>query len=167
MFPGLGHVTGRVTSIQQEQPHSIAASRESARCLERDGFDVPTWEDLAAGSRPDMPPMEEGDINQPKHGWHLTTRCTDTSIVFTRVVPSLSEAERAMLRSEAHWLRVHSRACRRRDSSVSTPNRFVFYCVAVSMTCLATGLRALSRECWEEGALLRSPLPPGCPRTFS
>ena len=53
-----------------------------------------TWEDLAAGLRPDLPPMEDGDIYQPKHGWqHLASSCTDTSFVFTRMVPSLSEAE--------------------------------------------------------------------------
>ena len=67
-------------------------------------------------------------------------------------------------------------------TSVSTPNRFEFCCcatcvspsplrqtladVAVSTTCLAiTDLRALSRACWEEGALPWSLLP-GC-GTFS
>ena len=28
--------------------------------------------------RPDLPPLEDGDIYQPKHGWqHLASRCTD------------------------------------------------------------------------------------------
>ena len=92
----------RLTSTHQDQSHSIAAARESVRCLEGDGFDVPRWEDLGAGLRPHMPPMEEGDIYQPKHVWqHLASRCTDTSfVVFTRVAPSLSEAQRAVLRSQ-------------------------------------------------------------------
>ena len=47
-----------------------------------------------------MPPMEVGDIYQPKHGWqHLASKCTDTSFVRARLVDSLSEAGRAMLRS--------------------------------------------------------------------
>ena len=45
-FRSWGMLMDRLTSRQQEQPHSIAAAREFARCLERDGFDVPTWEDL-------------------------------------------------------------------------------------------------------------------------
>ena len=42
-FQGWGMLMDRLTSTQQEQPHSIAAARESTRRLERDGFDVPTW----------------------------------------------------------------------------------------------------------------------------
>ena len=45
--------------------------------------------------------MEDGDIHQPKHGWqHLTSKCTDTLFIPGRLVPSLYEAERAMLRSQ-------------------------------------------------------------------
>ena len=145
-FQGWGMLMDRLTSTQQEQPHSIAAATESVRRLEKE--------------RPELPPMEDGDIYQPKHGWqHLASRCTDTSYVFTRVAPSLSEADRAMLRSQGDALV----ACPFTCASVSTPtvpNPVVAPIaspsplqqrhadVAVSMTCLATtGLHALSREC--------------------
>ena len=89
-----------LTSRRGEQPLSIEAARQSAQSLQTAGFEVPKWEDLAEGLRPPVPPMEDGDIYQPKHGWqHLSSKCTDTSSR-ARLVPSLSEAERAMLRSQ-------------------------------------------------------------------
>ena len=79
---------GRLTNTEQEQPRSIAAARECGRCLERDGFHVPTWEDLTAGLRPDVPPMEEEDIHQPRNGWqHVASKCTDTPFVLNRLGP--------------------------------------------------------------------------------
>ena len=170
-FQGWGMLMDRLTSTQQEQPHSIAAARESARRLERDGFDVPTWEDLAAGLRPELPPMEDGDIYQPNMGGSISHQGAQTLHLCSPGWSHLCrrQGEPCCVHKEAHWLRVPSRACLRRDSSVSTPNRSESCCcadcaspsplqqmhadVAVSMTCLATtGLRALSRECWEEGS---------------
>ena len=83
-----GMLMGRLTSTEQEQPRSIAAARECGRCLERDGFHAPTWEDLTAGLRPDVPPMEEEDIHQPRNGWqHVASKCTDTPFVLNRLGP--------------------------------------------------------------------------------
>ena len=86
-----------LTSRRGEQPLSIEAARQSAHSLQTAGFEVPRWEDLAEGLRPEVPPMEDGDIYQPKHGWqHLSSKCTDTSFIRAKLVPSLSEAERAI-----------------------------------------------------------------------
>ena len=41
--------------------------------------------------------------------------------MFTRVVHHCRRQREQCCVREAHWLRVHSHACRRRDSSVSTP----------------------------------------------
>ena len=94
MIRGLSRESG-------DQPLSIEAAKQCAHSLQTEGFEVPRWEDLAEGLRPPMPLMEEGDIFQPKHGWqHCASKSTDKAFVRVRLAPSLSEVERAMLRSQ-------------------------------------------------------------------
>ena len=72
----VGVTLWKLTSTQQEQPHCIALVVLRG----------------THGRRRHLP---------AQHGWqHFASRCTNTSFVSTRVAPSLSEAERAMLRSQ-------------------------------------------------------------------
>ena len=93
MIRGLSRESG-------DQPLSIEAAKQCAHSLQTEGFEVPRWEDLAEGLRPPMPLMEEGDIFQPKGCQHCASKSTDKAFVRVRLAPSLSEVERAMLRSQ-------------------------------------------------------------------
>ena len=99
--------------------------------------------------------MEEGDIYQPKHGWHF-------SFLFTRVVTSLrKQRERCCVRREViGCVSVHVRA------DVVDPQTFRIFLlrrlrlpIPLAAKACRCGRRCFG--CWEEGTLLWSPLQPG------
>ena len=117
-------------------PSAMKQPGKSAHNLRRAGFEVPRWEDLVQGLRPEVPPM--------------VVTSTSPSMVGSISLPSLSEAERAMLRSQGDSLAACTFICVPTSRLVRMiPSHSESCCcddVAVSKISLATiRLHAL---CW-------------------
>ena len=63
-------------------------------------MDLPTWEEFAEGTQPQV--GEEGqEPTLPRHGWQKRAhKCLEDKFVSDEVWPSLSDADRAMVRSQ-------------------------------------------------------------------
>ena len=67
-------------------------------------MDLPTWEEFAEGTQPQV--GEEGqEPTLPRHGWQKRAhKCLEDKFVSDEVWPSLSDADRAMVRSAAPFV---------------------------------------------------------------
>ena len=82
-------------------PGYLRAVQESGDRLRGSGVQVPSWEALAAGLRPEDVDMEP-EPSQPKHGWQKFASVTIQNVHRETVVwPTLSPAEQAMVRSQS------------------------------------------------------------------
>ena len=82
-------------------PGYLRAVQESGDRLRGVGVQVPSWEALAAGLRPEDVDMEP-EPSQPKHGWQKFASVTIQNVHRETVVwPTLSPAEQAMVRSQS------------------------------------------------------------------
>ena len=82
-------------------PGYLRAVQESGDRLRGSGVQVPSWEALAAGLRPEDVDMEPEP--KPKHGWQKFASVTIQNVLRETVVCSLSPAKQAMVRPVTKW----------------------------------------------------------------
>ena len=71
----------------------------SQRCLEIDGFVCPSWEDLATGEV-GAALEEDEDPNQPRSGWQSKAARKVEAKSFARLLGTLTDPQKALLRSQ-------------------------------------------------------------------
>ena len=98
----------RAVHAELEAP-SVQAIVTSQRCLERDGFVCPSWEDLATGEV-GAALEEEEDPNQPRAGWQSKAARKVEAQSFARLWGTLTDPQKALLRSQG-GLGHHRSAC--------------------------------------------------------
>ena len=97
--PGVADMIVR-SLVSHENCSSIQSLLRCADALETAGFDVPSWEDLAEGRRPEGT-SEDGDPCQPRIGWQKqAATCLEKQFLSRDVWPGLLDHERAMLLSQ-------------------------------------------------------------------
>ena len=97
--PGVADMIVR-SLVRHENCSSIQSLLRCADALETAGFDVPLWEDLAEGRRPEGT-SEDGDPCQPRIGWQKqAATCLENQFLSRDVWPGLLEHERAMFLSQ-------------------------------------------------------------------
>ena len=85
---------------RHEKCSSIQSLLRCADALEAAGFEVPSWEDLAEGRRPEGT-SEDGDPCQPPIGWQKqAATCLEKQFLSRDVWPGLLEHERATFLSQ-------------------------------------------------------------------
>ena len=86
--------------VRHENCSSIQSLLRCVDALVTAGFDVPSWEDLAEGRRPEGT-SEDGDLCQLRIGWQKqAATCLEKQFLSRDVWPGLLEHERAMLLSQ-------------------------------------------------------------------
>ena len=78
---------------------SVQAIVTSQRCLERDGFVCPSWEDLATGEV-GAALEEDEDPNQPRACWQSKAARKVEAKSFARLLGTLTDPQKALLRSQ-------------------------------------------------------------------
>ena len=87
-----------VVGLDRDPAPCLAAVRHCREVLAEANFHPPGWRDLAVVV-PD--PAEEVEPNQPKFGWQqCASRSLETKHLNERVWPGMTDAERALLRSQ-------------------------------------------------------------------
>ena len=88
----------RAVHAELEAP-SVQAIVTSQRCLERDGFVCPSWEDLATGEV-GAAFEEDEDPNQTRAGWQSKAARKVEGQSFARLLGTLTDPQKALLRSQ-------------------------------------------------------------------
>ena len=86
-------------STQNMRLPACRPSGSSQRSVEADGFVCPSWEDLATGEV-SASPEEDEDPNQPRAGWQSKAARKVEARSFARLLSTLTDPQKALLRSQ-------------------------------------------------------------------
>ena len=86
-----------------ELPPCLAEARDARARLEAEGMEsVPTWEEAAAGARPECSTELVKEPGEWPHGWqYYSCRASDTSFLQHAFLPTVTRRHRALLHSQS------------------------------------------------------------------